>query len=140
MTGIYALNREGALGAIFLGGPTGVGKTQLVKTLAKMLFGDPNGFTRIGGEMLQHPTDVSLLVGATPGYKGYGEASIFSNTRLHSHYKQAQKAGKLHPIIKDNYRTQNMSIVLVDEAEKAHPKVLDAFLGAIQDGRIEVNG
>lgn len=140
MTGIYALNREGAIGAIFLGGPTGVGKTQLVKTLAKMLFGNPNAFTRIDCEMLQHPTDVSSLVGATAGYTGYGDAPLFSNIRLHSHYEQAQKWGKLHPIIKDNYRTKNFSIVLVDEAEKANPKIMNAFLGTIQEGRISVNG
>lgn len=140
MTGIYALNREGAVGAIFLGGPTGVGKTQLVKALAKMLFGDSNAFTRIDCEMLQHPTDVSSLVGATAGYTGYGDAPLFANIRLHHHYIQAKKSGKLHRLIKDNYKTRDFSIVLVDEAEKAHPKIMNAFLGAINDWRISVNG
>ena len=140
MTGLYALNREGSIGAIFLGGPTGVGKTQLVKTLANMLFGDSNAYTHINCEMLQHPTDVSSLVGATAGYSGYGDAPLFANIRLHHHYKQAKKSGKLHRILQDNYRAQNFSIVLVDEAEKADPKIMNAFLGAINDGRVSING
>ncbi|MBP9779723.1 ATP-dependent Clp protease ATP-binding subunit [Candidatus Gracilibacteria bacterium] len=139
LTGIFSLEREGALGAIFLGGPTGVGKTGLVKVLAKTLFGDENGFVRIPCELLKHPPDVSILTGSVPGFIGYGDVPRLSEIRVHEAYKRAKENKKLHPIIEKNYGTQNISIVLLDESEKAHIDILLSLLGAIQDGRMEMS-
>ena len=140
LTGIYALRRDGALGAVFLGGPTGVGKTELVKTLASILFGNGNGFTGIQWELLKHPTDVAILHGAPPWYIGYDDTPRLATSRLYAPYRAAKDHNKLHSLITDNqYNTIDLSIVLVDEAEKAHPEVLTAFLGALQNGNIEMN-
>lgn len=74
---------QGVLGAVFLAGPTGVGKTELARALANMLFGNPDAFTRICGETMVHPMDVSKLVGSPAGYVGYGDAPQMADTQVH---------------------------------------------------------
>lgn len=139
LTGIFALRRDGALWAIFLGGPTGVWKTELVKAAAHILFGDSSGYTSIQGELLKHPIDVAILTGATPWYVGYGDTPRLSDTRLYSGYTRAKEWNTLHRLLQDNYNAQNLSIVLIDEAEKAHIEIVTSLLWAIQNGEMEMN-
>ena len=98
---------------IFLG-PTGVGKTELARTLAEYLFGDQDAMIRIDMSEYQEQHTVSRLVGAPPGYVGYEEA------------------GQLTEAV----RRRPYSVVLFDEIEKAHPEVFNMFLQILDDGRL----
>lgn len=135
---LYQVNREqGVLGAVFLGGPTGVGKTELVRTLARILLGDPNAFLKISWETLTGSHLVENLTGSSKGYVGYGDEPWMADTRVHAWYKNAKKQNKLHPLL-SRYNAHNFSIVLVDEVEKAHRDIPNIFLGAIQSWRMEM--
>jgi ATP-dependent Clp protease ATP-binding subunit ClpC len=98
---------------IFLG-PTGVGKTELARTLAEYLFGDQDAMIRIDMSEFQERHTVSRLVGAPPGYVGYDEA------------------GQLTEAV----RRRPYSVVLFDEIEKAHPDVFNTMLQLLDDGRL----
>ncbi len=98
---------------IFLG-PTGVGKTELARTLAELLFGEEDAMIRIDMSEYQEKHTVSRLVGAPPGYVGYEEA------------------GQLTEAV----RRRPYSVVLFDEIEKAHPDVFNMFLQILDDGRL----
>jgi ATP-dependent Clp protease ATP-binding subunit ClpC len=98
---------------IFLG-PTGVGKTELARTLADYLFGDQEAMIRIDMSEYQEKHTVSRLVGAPPGYVGYEEA------------------GQLTEAV----RRRPYSVVLFDEIEKAHPDVFNTLLQVLDDGRL----
>ncbi len=98
---------------IFLG-PTGVGKTELARTLAEFLFGDEDAMIRIDMSEFQERHTVSRLVGAPPGYVGYDEA------------------GQLTEAV----RRRPYSVVLFDEIEKAHPDVFNTMLQLLDDGRL----
>ena len=98
---------------IFLG-PTGVGKTELARTLAEYLFGEEDALIRIDMSEFQEKHTVSRLVGAPPGYVGYEEA------------------GQLTEAI----RRRPYSVVLFDEIEKAHPDVFNILLQVLDDGRL----
>jgi ATP-dependent Clp protease ATP-binding subunit ClpC len=98
---------------IFLG-PTGVGKTELARTLAEFLFGSEEALIRIDMSELQEKHTVSRLVGAPPGYVGYEEA------------------GQLTEAV----RRRPYSVVLFDEIEKAHPDVFNTLLQVLDDGRL----
>ena len=100
-------------GFIFLG-PTGVGKTELARTLAEYLFGEEDAMIRIDMSEFQERHTVSRLVGAPPGYVGYEEAG------------QLTEAVRRHPY----------SVVLFDEIEKAHPDVFNVMLQLLDDGRL----
>jgi len=101
-------------GVLFFAGPTGVGKTELAKSLAEFLFGDEKKCIRFDmSEYAQEHSDQKLL-GAPPGYIGYEEGGQLTNS------------------IKEN----PFSILLFDEIEKAHPKIFDKFLQIIDDGRM----
>lgn len=139
LTGIFALKREGALWAIFLGWPTWVGKSELVKTLALILFWDSDAYTPVEGETLKHPADVAVLNGAPPGYVGYGDTPRLGDKRLYKGYNSAIEWNTLHPFLRNIYGLQGLSIVLIDETEKAHIEVMTAFLWAITNGKIEMN-
>ena len=102
------------IGSFLFLGPTGVGKTQLAKTLAKTLFDDENNIIRIDMSEYMEKYSVSRLIGAPPGYVGYEEG------------------GQLTEAV----RRRPYSVVLFDEVEKAHPDVFNVLLQVLDDGRI----
>ena len=110
--GISDPNRP--IGSFLFLGPTGVGKTELAKTLAKTLFDDENNMVRIDMSEYMEKYSVSRLIGAPPGYVGYEEGG------------QLTEAVRRHPY----------SVVLFDEVEKAHPDVFNVLLQVLEDGRI----
>lgn len=101
-------------GALFFVGPTGVGKTELAKSLAQFLFGDEEACLRFDMSEFNHEHADQRLVGAPPGYVGFEEGGQLTN------------AVKQRPF----------SVVLFDEIEKAHPRILDKFLQILEDGRL----
>jgi len=105
------------LGSFIFLGPTGVGKTELVKVLAEFLFGSRDALVRIDMSEYQEKHSVSRLVGAPPGYVGYEEG------------------GQLTEAVK----RQPFSIVLLDEFEKAHPEVFNLLLQVLDEGRLTDN-
>ena len=105
------------IGSFIFLGPTGVGKTELAKSLAKVLFDDKNAITRIDMSEFQERHSVSRLVGAPPGYVGYDEG------------------GQLTEAV----RRKPYSIILLDEIEKAHPDVFNILLQVLDDGRLTDN-
>jgi ATP-dependent Clp protease ATP-binding subunit ClpB len=101
-------------GSFLFLGPTGVGKTELAKTLADFLFDDERAIIRIDMSEYSEKHSVSRLVGAPPGYVGYDEG------------------GQLTEAV----RRRPYSVVLLDEVEKAHPEVFDILLQVLDDGRL----
>ena len=110
--GIADPNRP--IGSFLFLGPTGVGKTQLAKALAKTLFDDANNMVRIDMSEYMEKYSVSRLIGAPPGYVGYEEGGQLTET----------------------VRRRPYSVVLFDEVEKAHPDVFNILLQVLDDGRI----
>lgn len=98
---------------IFLG-TTGVGKTELAKALAEVMFGNESALVRIDMSEYMEKHDVSRLIGAPPGYVGYDEGG------------QLTEAVRRHPY----------SVVLFDEIEKAHPEIFNTMLQVLDDGRL----
>jgi ATP-dependent Clp protease ATP-binding subunit ClpB len=101
-------------GSFLFLGPTGVGKTELAKSLAHFLFDDEKSMVRIDMSEYGEKHSVSRLIGAPPGYVGYGEG------------------GQLTEAV----RRRPYSVVLFDEVEKAHPEVFDVLLQVLDDGRL----
>jgi ATP-dependent Clp protease ATP-binding subunit ClpB len=110
-------NPNRPIGSFLFMGTTGVGKTELAKTLAEYMFNDENAMTRIDMSEYQEKHSVSRLVGAPPGYVGYNEG------------------GQLTEAV----RRRPYSIVLLDEIEKAHPDVYNILLQVLDDGRLTDN-
>ncbi len=102
------------LGSFLFIGPTGVGKTELAKTLADFLFNDEKSLTRIDMSEYMEKFSVSRLIGAPPGYVGYDEG------------------GQLTEAV----RRRPYSVILFDEIEKAHPDVFNILLQVLDDGRL----
>jgi ATP-dependent Clp protease ATP-binding subunit ClpB len=105
------------IGSFIFLGPTGVGKTELAKALAEVLFDDESAITRIDMSEYQEKHSVSRLVGAPPGYVGYDEG------------------GQLTEAV----RRRPYSIILLDEIEKAHPDTFNILLQVLDDGRLTDN-
>ena len=110
--GIADPNRP--IGSFLFLGPTGVGKTELAKTLARALFDDEKNMVRIDMSEYMEKYSVSRLIGAPPGYVGYDEG------------------GQLTEAV----RRKPYSVILFDEVEKAHPDVFNVLLQVLDDGRI----
>jgi len=111
-TGLKDLRRP--IGSFIFLGPTGVGKTELARTLAQFLFGDENAMVRLDMSEYMEKHTVSRLIGAPPGYVGYDEGG------------QLTEAVRRRP-----YR-----VILLDEIEKAHPDVFNILLQILDDGRL----
>jgi len=102
------------IGSFMFLGPTGVGKTELVRTLAWFLFDDENAMVRLDMSEYQEKHTVSRLIGAPPGYVGYDEG------------------GQLTEAV----RRRPFRVILLDEVEKAHPEVFNTLLQILDDGRL----
>ena len=108
-------NKSGRpIGSFLFVGPTGVGKTELAKQLAKQMFGSEDAMIRFDMSEYMEPYSVSKLIGSAPGYVGYEEAGQLTEQVRHNPY----------------------SLILFDEIEKAHPDVLHLFLQILDDGRL----
>jgi ATP-dependent Clp protease ATP-binding subunit ClpA len=99
-------------GVAFLAGPTGVGKTELAKTITSLLFGDESAYIRFDMSEFSSEHADQRLIGAPPGYVGYDVGGELTNA----------------------IREKPFSVVLFDEIEKAHPRILDKFLQILDDG------
>lgn len=108
-------NKSGRpIGSFLFVGPTGVGKTELAKQLAKQMFGSENAMIRFDMSEYMEPYSVSKLIGSAPGYVGYEEAGQLTEKVRHNPY----------------------SLILLDEIEKADPAVMNLFLQILDDGRL----
>jgi ATP-dependent Clp protease ATP-binding subunit ClpA len=118
-TGLTGAHAGGATvnrpqGILFFAGPTGVGKTELAKALAELLFGVEDAYTRFDMSEFSAEHSEARLIGAPPGYVGFGAGGELTNA----------------------VRQKPFSILLFDEIEKAHPRILDKFLQILEDGRL----
>lgn len=111
-TGFRRKNRP--IGSFLFVGPTGVGKTELSKTLAEELFGDQEAMIRLDMSEYMEKHSVSKLIGSPPGYVGHEEAGQLT----------------------ERVRRKPYSLILLDEIEKAHPDVQHMFLQILEDGRL----
>ena len=108
-------NKSGRpIGSFLFVGPTGVGKTELAKQLAKQMFGSSDAMIRFDMSEYMEQYSVSKLIGSAPGYVGYEEAGQLTERVRHNPY----------------------SLILLDEIEKAHPDVMNLFLQILDDGRL----
>ena len=113
ITGV-GVNRKGTRprGVVFLAGPTGVGKTELAKTITSLLFNDESAYIRFDMSEFSSEFSDQRLIGSPPGYVGYDVGGELTNA----------------------IREKPFSVVLFDEIEKAHPRVMDKFLQILDDG------
>lgn len=105
---------ERPIGSFIFLGPTGVGKTELAKSLSEALFGSEDNMIRIDMSEYMEPHSISRLIGAPPGYVGYDDAGQLS----------------------EKVRQKPYSVVLFDEIEKAHPSIFNILLQVLDDGRL----
>ncbi|MFA7330958.1 MAG: ATP-dependent Clp protease ATP-binding subunit [Candidatus Delongbacteria bacterium] len=105
---------ERPIGSYLFLGPTGIGKTELAKVLAEVMFGDENALIRVDMSEYMEKFAVSRLIGAPPGYVGFEEGGQLT----------------------EKVRRRPYSIILLDEVEKAHPEVFNLLLQVLDDGRL----
>ena len=115
LSGAQTSSRHGRpRGVLFFAGPTGVGKTELAKSVTELLFGDETAYHRYDMSEFTTEHSESRLIGAPPGYSGHDRGGELVNAA----------------------RTRPFSVFLFDEIEKAHPRILDKFLQIIDEGRL----
>lgn len=112
VTGVGGRRGNRPRGVAFLAGPTGVGKTELAKAVTSLLFGDDSAYIRFDMSEFSAEHSDQRLIGAPPGYVGYDAGGELTNA----------------------VREKPFSVVLFDEIEKAHPRILDKFLQILDDG------
>jgi len=105
---------HGPRATLFFAGPTGVGKTEMARAIAELIFGDETAIIRFDAAEFKDSHSVSRLLGAPPGYVGF------------------ESGGELT----ERVRARPHSVILFDEIEKAHPRLLDLFLSILDDGRL----
>lgn len=105
---------SGPRGILFFAGPTGVGKTELAKAMTQLIFGDERAYIRFDMSEFSAEHSEARLIGSPPGYVGYGQGGELTNA----------------------VRQRPFCLVLFDEIEKAHPRILDKFLQILSDGRL----
>jgi len=110
----YSGKRSKPKGTLFFVGPTGVGKTELAKTLAEFMFGDESAFIRFDMSEYNHEHSDQKLIGAPPGYVGFEQGGQLTNA----------------------IRSKPFCVILFDEIAKAHGRILDKFLQILEDGRL----
>ncbi len=114
-TGAQARGGQGRpRGVLFFAGPSGVGKTELAKTLTQLVFGDERAYIRFDMSEFSEEHSGARLLGAPPGYVGFDAGGELTNA----------------------VREKPFAVVLFDEIEKAHPRILDKFLQILEDGRL----
>jgi len=101
-------------GVLFFAGPTGVGKTEMAKSIAQVVFGDESAYLRFDMSEFSAEHSGDRLIGAPPGYVGFDQGGELTNA----------------------LRERPFRVVLFDEIEKAHPRILDKFLQVLEDGRL----
>jgi len=102
------------IGSFMFLGPTGVGKTEVARALAEFLFDDENALVRVDMSEFTHEADATRLIGAAPGFVGYEEGGALTEA----------------------VRRRPYAVILLDEMEKAHPRIFDLFLQVLEDGRL----
>lgn len=114
LSGLQHSSNTKPKGIMFLVGPTGTGKTELVKTITELLFEDERALIRFDMSEYSEENSDQKLFGAPPGYVGYGQGGQLTNA----------------------VRNNPFSVLLFDEIEKAHPTIMDKFLQILEDGRM----
>lgn len=114
MSKVGITDQERPLGSFLFMGSTGVGKTELAKTLAETLFDDERALVRIDMSEYMEPHSIAKMIGSPPGYVGYDEGGQLT----------------------EKIRRRPYSVILFDEVEKAHPNVLNLLLQILDDGRL----
>ncbi len=127
--------KRGPLWVVFFKWPTGVGKSEIVKQTAKLLFGDSHDIVRIDCDQLKQSHEDAVLFGAPPGYIGYNAPAKFSWVNLYASYKLGEKLNTLHKIAK---KRKNMAIIVFEEIEKAHPQIIQGLLKMMEEDEVSL--